>query len=77
MSEKAPYAHYDPEADALWLQLADGQAEDTEEVGDNVMVSYDKDGTPVAVEMIGGVKEAFADLIAKAGGIPQKTGRSS
>ncbi len=75
MTEKTPYAHYDPEVDALWLRLADGELADTEEVADNVMVSYDQSGKPLVVEIIGGVERIFAHLIAQVGSVPQKTGR--
>ena len=43
---------YDPEADALFVRLAEGRIEDTEEVAPGVMLDFDAEGRIAAVEFL-------------------------
>ena len=43
---------YDPEADALFVRLAEGRIEDTEEVAPGVMLDFDAEGRIVAMEFL-------------------------
>ena len=37
---------YDPQADAMYIQLKEGKVDDTLEVGKNIFVDVDGEGTP-------------------------------
>jgi uncharacterized protein YuzE len=43
---------YDPKADAMYIQLKDDKIDDTLEVGNNIFVDVDKDGTPLGIEIL-------------------------
>jgi uncharacterized protein YuzE len=43
---------YDPQADAIYIQLKEGEIEDTLEVGKNIFVDVDGDGTPLGIEIL-------------------------
>jgi uncharacterized protein YuzE len=43
---------YDPQADAMYIQLKDGEIEDTLEVGKNIFVDVDKDDVPLGIEIL-------------------------
>lgn len=43
---------YDPEADALFVRLAEGRIEDTEEVAPGVMLDFDAEARIVAMEFL-------------------------
>ena len=43
---------FDPIADALYVELADGDVEKTEEIKPGVMMDYDADGNVVGVEVL-------------------------
>ena len=44
--------NYDPEADALYIQLRQGDVDDTLEAGKYVYVDVDKEGVPLGVELL-------------------------
>jgi uncharacterized protein YuzE len=50
---------YDPEADAVFLRLADGDVVDSEESQPGIIVDFDKDGKIVAIEFLN-AKERFS-----------------
>lgn len=43
---------YDPEADALYLRLADASVTDSEEVRPGIVLDFDADGRVVAIEIL-------------------------
>lgn len=43
---------YDPEADALYIQLRQGEVDDTIQTGRYVYVDVDKDGLPLGIEIL-------------------------
>lgn len=43
---------YDPEADALYLRLADASVADSEEVRPGIVLDFDADGRVVAIEIL-------------------------
>lgn len=47
-----PDTTYDPEADALYIQLGSTRPVDAEEVAPNVMLDYDAEGRLVGVEVL-------------------------
>lgn len=44
--------NYDPEADALYIQLVKGDVEDTLQAGKYVYVDVDAEGVPLGVEIL-------------------------
>ena len=65
-----PYANYFPDTNSLILVIDDqhGQTE-SEEVAENVIAVFDAaENRLVAVEVLNGAREAFAELLAKASG---------
>ena len=62
-----PWAHYYPDTDSLVIQLADHPAVEAEEIADNMLLSYDEDNCVIAIEIPGGAKDLFKDLIERAG----------
>jgi len=43
---------YDPEADAIYVQLRPGEVDDTLTVGKYIFVDMDKDGVPLGLEIL-------------------------
>ncbi|MHB9118847.1 MAG: DUF2283 domain-containing protein [Burkholderiales bacterium] len=43
---------FDPIADALYLELANGEVEKTEEIKPGVIMDYDGDGNVIGVEVL-------------------------
>jgi len=43
---------YDPQADAMYIQLKEGAIEDTLEVGSQIFVDVDREGTPLGIEVL-------------------------
>lgn len=43
---------YDPQADALYIRLREGEIEDTLEAGKYVYVDVDEDGVPLGLEIL-------------------------
>ena len=43
---------YDPEADALYIQLRRGEVDDTIQTGRYIHVDVDKDGLPLGIEIL-------------------------
>ncbi len=43
---------FDPQADAMYIELKDGEVEDTLEVGKSVFVDVDSEGTPLGIEIL-------------------------
>jgi len=43
---------YDPQADALYIQLKDGEVDDTQEVNQYIFVDFDQDGVPLGLEIL-------------------------
>ena len=50
---------YDPEADAVFLRLAEGDIVDSEEMQPGMIVDFDADGKIVAIEFLN-AKERFS-----------------
>ena len=44
--------NYDPSADAIYVQLRDGEVDDTLSAGKYVFVDVDKDGIPLGMEIL-------------------------
>ena len=47
-----PDTTFDPEADAVYIYLGEGEVAETEEVAPNVMLDFDADGRVVGVEVL-------------------------
>jgi uncharacterized protein YuzE len=43
---------YDPQADAIYIQLRQGEVDDTLEAGKYVYVDVDKEGMPLGLEIL-------------------------
>lgn len=43
---------YDPQADAMYTQWKEGRVDDTLEVGKQIFVDVDKEGTPLGIEIL-------------------------
>lgn len=43
---------FDPIADALYVELADGEVEESEEIKPGVIMDYDADGNVIGVEVL-------------------------
>lgn len=43
---------YDPQADAMYVQLRPGEVDDTLAVGKYIFVDVDKDGVPLGLEIL-------------------------
>ena len=43
---------YDPEADAIYIQLREGEIDNTVEAGKNVVVDVDAEGIPLGLELL-------------------------
>jgi uncharacterized protein YuzE len=43
---------YDPQADAIYVQLRPGEVDDTLTVGKYIFVDVDKDGVPLGLEIL-------------------------
>ncbi len=66
---KRPIARYAPDTDSLFLRVRDGQSVETEEVADQVLISYDAEGQVVTIEIEGHASEIlkeFADYFGRA-----------
>ena len=52
VEKKVSNVDYDPQADAMYIQLKEGEVDDTLEVGRNIFVDVDKDGAHLGVEIL-------------------------
>ncbi len=52
MEERLRKVEYSPDVDALVITLNEGKPEYGEEIGDNIIIHYAKDGRPVEVEIL-------------------------
>jgi uncharacterized protein YuzE len=43
---------YDPEADALYIRLREGDIEESDQVAQGLIIDYDADGKPLAIELL-------------------------
>jgi uncharacterized protein YuzE len=43
---------YDPQADALYIRLRDGEVDDTQQVSQYIYVDMDKAGVPLGLEIL-------------------------
>jgi uncharacterized protein YuzE len=43
---------YDPQADAIYIQLRNGEVDDTIQVGKYIYADVDSDGVPLGVEIL-------------------------
>lgn len=43
---------YDPQADALYIELRDAKIEESDEIARGFIVDYDAAGNPVAIEIL-------------------------
>ncbi len=44
--------NYDPQADAIYIQLLKGEVDDTLQAGKYIYVDVDRDGVPLGVEIL-------------------------
>ena len=54
---------YDPEADAVFLRLAEGDIVDSEEMKPGMIVDFDADGKIVAIEFLNAKERFSSDTI--------------
>ena len=52
---------YDPQADALYIRLREGEVDDTLEAGKYVFVDVDADGVPLGLEILFAGRTLAAD----------------
>ncbi len=43
---------YDRKADAIYISLAEGDAAETREVTDTVIIDFDREGKPLGIELL-------------------------
>jgi uncharacterized protein YuzE len=60
-----PHVRYSHQDDSLAIFLADSPSVESEEIVDNVVLAYDAADRVVGIEIVGGARELFADLIAQ------------
>ena len=51
---------YDEEADVVYLRFREGKIAESDEIKDGIIVDYDVDGKPIAIEILN-AKEILAD----------------
>lgn len=69
-----PYAHYHPETDSMMIALAEPpDGTESEEVAENIIAIFDKDNRLVALEIVGGAKQIFAEFLAKVSQPPPRS----
>ncbi|MEK6872702.1 MAG: DUF2283 domain-containing protein [Nanoarchaeota archaeon] len=51
---------YDQEADVIYLRFGEGKIVESDEIKDGLIVDYDKNGNPVAIEILN-AKEILAN----------------
>jgi len=44
--------HYDPQVDALYIELRDADIQESDEIAKGFIVDYDAEGNPVAIEIL-------------------------
>ncbi|HEU4760326.1 MAG TPA: DUF2283 domain-containing protein [Dehalococcoidia bacterium] len=44
--------HYDPQVDALYIELRDADVKESDEIAKGFIVDYDAAGSPVAIEIL-------------------------
>jgi uncharacterized protein YuzE len=54
---------YDPEADALYIELKDAEAYDNIDVASGVTADLDRDGQIIAIEILGASKRLGPDAV--------------
>ena len=60
--------NYDPKADALYIRLRSGKIDESDEIGEGVIVDYDSSGKPIGIEflnaarLLGGRKELHIEM---------------
>ncbi len=59
------YAHYHPDTDSMMIHLSDEPSVESEEIAEDVVLAYDKSNQVVAIEIVSGARELFAELIDK------------
>ena len=55
--------HYDPQADALYIQLRDGAVDNTHEVDRHIYVDVDAEGVPLGLEVLVAAKKDLSQLL--------------
>ncbi len=45
-------ARYDPDADALYLQIKEGEVDHTDEIDENTLIDIDKEGNILGIEIL-------------------------
>ncbi|MGC8612569.1 MAG: DUF2283 domain-containing protein [Athalassotoga sp.] len=50
--------NYSKEADAIYVRFSDKKIEDTDQINEDIIIDYDKDGKAVAIEILNASKQA-------------------
>jgi len=58
-------AHYDKEADVLLIKINNNKPEYGEDIGDGIVIHFDKNKTPVEIEILD-AKKYLADWVGQA-----------
>ena len=71
---------YDPEVDALYIELRDADIQESDEIAKGFIVDYDAKGEPVAIEILDaserfGGKEMRVELAVAVGHASRSSGR--
>jgi uncharacterized protein YuzE len=54
--------HYDPDADAMYIELVKSEVEKTKKIDENTLLDYDKKGNVIGVEILF-VKERMPEFL--------------
>jgi len=50
--------HYSPEGDALYIRFKETDTDDTDEISENLIVDYDKNGNIIRLEILKAAKNS-------------------
>ena len=54
---------YSQEADALYIRLKENKIEDTDEIAEDFIIDYDRDGSVVGIEILAASEKADIDQL--------------
>ena len=54
---------YSQEADALYIRLKENKIEDTDEIAEDFIIDYDRDGSVVGIEILAASEKADTDQL--------------
>jgi uncharacterized protein YuzE len=59
---KAPTFQYDPDAEAAYIRMSQGEVAETIEITESLYIDVDENGEPIGIEILGVDVSALANL---------------